>query len=123
MLLGARGHRGDARAAVREAAEAFTGLRATPWLARAGQALMRLPADEAEPAPRVPDGWSLLTGTEREIARRVAQGLTNPEIAARLVISPRTVQTHASHVYAKLGVSSRVQLTSLLHRHGLDRDA
>jgi DNA-binding CsgD family transcriptional regulator len=82
---------------------------------------MRLPADEAGPAARVPDGWSLLTGTEREIARRVAQGLTNPEIAARLVISPRTVQTHASHVYAKLGVSSRVQLTSLLHRHGLDR--
>ena len=72
-------------------------------------------------ADREPVGWAQPTSAEREVARRVAQGLTNPEIARELVVSPRTVQTHASHVYAKLGVSSRVQLTAVLHRHGLDR--
>ncbi|MFB9766781.1 LuxR C-terminal-related transcriptional regulator [Nocardioides kongjuensis] len=121
LLLGARGHRHDAQAAVREAADAFSGLRATPWLARAGRALLRLPAEERPAADREPVGWAQLTSAEREVARRVAQGLTNPEIARELVVSPRTVQTHASHVYAKLGVSSRVQLTAVLHRHGLDR--
>lgn len=122
VLLGARGHRADAQAAVREAADAFSGLRATPWLARAGRALLQLPVEGAAPAPSAaPAGWALLTSTEREVARRVAQGLTNPEIAGQLVVSPRTVQTHTSHIYAKLGVSSRVQLTAVLHRHGLDR--
>lgn len=121
VLLGGRGHRKDARAAVREAADAFSGLRATPWLARAGRALLQLPAAGTAAPPGAPTGWAQLTGTEREIARRVALGLTNPEIARQLVVSPRTVQTHTSHIYAKLGVSSRVQLTAVLHRHGLDR--
>lgn len=122
VLLGASGHRKGARAAIREAADAFSGLRATPWLARAGRALLQLPSEERPGPTRAPNGWAQLTSAEREVARRVARGLTNPEIARQLVVSPRTVQTHTSHIYAKLGVSSRVQLAAVLHRHGLDSE-
>ena len=48
-----------------------------------------------------------LSAREREILALVAQGETNPAIARRLAISPRTVQRHLDHVYTKLGVSSR----------------
>ncbi len=55
-----------------------------------------------------------LTGRERQIAGLVASGLSNREIAARLVISQRTVDAHVNHIFAKLSVSSRVQLTRRL---------
>ncbi|WP_241010689.1 helix-turn-helix transcriptional regulator [Mycobacterium camsae] len=55
-------------------------------------------------------GWASLTPTERDVARLVGEGLSNKGVATRLFISPRTVQTHLTHVYAKLGISSRVQL-------------
>jgi len=47
---------------------------------------------------------------ELDVVRLVQEGLGNKDIGARLFISPRTVQTHLTHVYAKLGVTSRVQL-------------
>jgi DNA-binding CsgD family transcriptional regulator len=59
---------------------------------------------------RPASGWPSLTPTERDVVRLVAEGLANNEIAARLFISRRTVQTHLTHVYAKLGFNSRVQL-------------
>jgi non-specific serine/threonine protein kinase len=52
-----------------------------------------------------------LTGREHEIAVHVASGLSNREIAARLFISKRTVDAHVEHIFGKLGISSRVQLT------------
>jgi len=51
-----------------------------------------------------------LTPREREIAELVSQGLSNKEIAARLVISPRTAEGHVEHILAKLGVTSRAQI-------------
>ena len=62
-------------------------------------------------------GWSSLTPAERDVVRLVSAGLANNEIAARLFISPRTVQTHLTHVYAKLGLTSRVQLAQEAARH------
>lgn len=55
-------------------------------------------------------GWDSLTPMETDVVRLVQEGLGNKEIGARLFISPRTVQTHLTHVYAKLGLTSRVQL-------------
>lgn len=111
-----QGSRAEATAAVREAAGIFAVLGAVPWLARAGRELQRLAPGVPAPRAELPPGWSLLTPTEREVAGHVADGLTNPAIAELLFVSPRTVQTHTSHIYAKLGVSSRVQLSALLRR-------
>ncbi|MGQ0572895.1 MAG: LuxR C-terminal-related transcriptional regulator [Pseudonocardia sp.] len=57
---------------------------------------------------------SLLTPRERELAELAARGLSNREIAARLVLSPRTVGNHLAHVYAKLGIAGRAELGALL---------
>ncbi|QLL06540.1 helix-turn-helix transcriptional regulator [Mycobacterium vicinigordonae] len=66
---------------------------------------------------RPSSGWGSLTPMELDVVRLVAEGLGNKEIGARLFISPRTVQTHLTHVYAKLGLSSRVQLVQEAGRH------
>jgi predicted ATPase/class 3 adenylate cyclase/DNA-binding CsgD family transcriptional regulator len=59
---------------------------------------------------RPSSGWGSLTPTERDVVRLVSEGLANNDIATRLFVSPRTVQTHLTHVYTKLGLTSRVQL-------------
>jgi DNA-binding CsgD family transcriptional regulator len=66
---------------------------------------------------RPPSGWASLTPTERDVVRLVAEGLANKDIATRLFVSPRTVQSHLTHVYTKLGVTSRVQLAQEATRH------
>ncbi len=55
-------------------------------------------------------GWASLTPAELDVVRLVSEGLGNNDIATRLFVSPRTVQSHLTHVYSKLGVTSRVQL-------------
>ena len=62
-------------------------------------------------------GWESLTPTERDVLRLLREGLSNKAIAARLLISHRTVQTHLTHSYAKLGVKSRVRLVQEAARH------
>jgi predicted ATPase/class 3 adenylate cyclase/DNA-binding CsgD family transcriptional regulator len=66
---------------------------------------------------RPTSGWASLTPTERDVVGLVSDGLGNKDIAARLFISPRTVQTHLTHVYHKLGLASRVQLVQEAARH------
>ena len=58
----------------------------------------------------VTTGWGSLTPAELRVVRLAEQGLTNPQIGERLFVSPRTVSTHLSHAFAKLGVASRVEL-------------
>jgi DNA-binding NarL/FixJ family response regulator len=57
-------------------------------------------------------GWEALTPSERQVAELAAEGLTNPQIAERLVVSRHTVATHVSHVLAKLGLRSRYELAA-----------
>jgi DNA-binding CsgD family transcriptional regulator len=57
-----------------------------------------------------------MTRSELAVARLVADGLTNREIADRLFVSPHTVSTHLRHVFAKLQINSRVDLTRLATR-------
>ena len=59
---------------------------------------------------RASSGWESLTPAELDVVRLVTEGLANKDIAARLFLSPRTVQAHLTHVYTKLGLTSRVQL-------------
>ena len=66
---------------------------------------------------RPASGWASLTPAERDVVRLVSEGFGNKDIASRLFVSPRTVQTHLTHVYTKLGLSSRVQLAQETARH------
>jgi DNA-binding CsgD family transcriptional regulator len=66
---------------------------------------------------RPTSGWESLTPTERDVIRLVSEGLANNDIATRLFVSPRTVQSHLTHVYSKLGLTSRVQLVQEAARH------
>jgi len=72
--------------------------------------------DVARRPPGRADGEEL-TGREREIAALVTLGLPNRDIAARLFISRRTVDAHINHIFAKLGLSSRVQLANWARDH------
>jgi DNA-binding CsgD family transcriptional regulator len=66
---------------------------------------------------RPTSGWESLTPMERDVVRLVSEGLGNKDIGARLFVSPRTVQTHLTHVYAKLGLTSRVQVAQEAAHH------
>lgn len=61
---------------------------------------------------RKPVGWAPLTRREREIAEFVADGMTNQEIATRLVISRRTADSHVHHILTKLGLANRAQIAT-----------
>jgi predicted ATPase/DNA-binding CsgD family transcriptional regulator len=67
---------------------------------------------------RATHGWGSLTRAEREVVKLVSEGLGNKEVAGRLFISPRTVQAHLTHVYTKLGLTSRTQLAHEAANHG-----
>jgi DNA-binding NarL/FixJ family response regulator len=87
----------------------FRDLGAEPWTARAAQGL-RAAGQPDTPNP----GRGELTVQEHEVALLAASGLTNKQIAARLLLSPRTVSTHLYHVFPKLGITSRAGLRDAL---------
>jgi DNA-binding CsgD family transcriptional regulator len=66
---------------------------------------------------RPTSGWAPLTPTELDVVRLVSEELANNDVAGRLFVSSRTVQTHLTHVYTKLGLSSRIQLVQEAARH------
>lgn len=61
---------------------------------------------------RPASGWESLTPTEAQVVELVAQGLTNPEVGARMFISRATVKVHLAHVFRKLNVGNRAELTA-----------
>ncbi len=72
---------------------------------------------ESRRPPTVPNKyylWMNLTAREKEIAHLVAQGKRNPEIAQELFISPYTVANHLRHIFGKLEINSRQQLTQVV---------
>jgi DNA-binding NarL/FixJ family response regulator len=74
----------------------------------------------ARPDPETPPSQlAELTAREREVMRLVAGGLSNPEIAKRLVISPLTAKTHVARILAKLGCHDRAQLVAIAYETGL----
>ncbi len=86
-------------------------------LERLGRRVRPGPATSAS-APGPGATLASLTAREQEVAALVAAGNTNREIAATLYLSEKTVESHLSHIFTKLGVSSRARLTSLLARQG-----
>lgn len=101
------GRRKAAAAAVAEASRRFASIGAAPWLARAEReaaALRVVPGED-------PDA---LTPAEDRVARLAASGMTNREIAARLVISPKTVEASLARSYSKLGIRRRAELSMRL---------
>ena len=86
--------------------------------------LQRLVTARARDRGRDPDadegGWAELTASEERIVTLVGEGLSNSEIATRLGISRRTVESHLYHAYPELGLSSRVELAvAVSNRHAL----
>ena len=90
-----------AREAIAAALDGFEQLGAATWIERARAELGRIGGRSREEG---------LTAAERRVAALVAEGHTNREVAAALFLGERTVETHLSHVYAKLGVRSRAEL-------------
>jgi len=73
---------------------------------------------DSRPRPEPPE-LALLTAREREVVRLVALGLSNNDIAARLVVSPLTAKTHVSRAMAKVAARDRAQLVVFAYRSGL----
>lgn len=119
-LLAAAGRTDDARALLGEARAIVETRGATRAAARLDAALRDLGVHRGTRGPRnrPATGWEALTDTERRVTDLVAEGLTNPQIGTRMFISRRTVETHLSHVFAKLGVSSRVELAAQVATRG-----
>jgi DNA-binding CsgD family transcriptional regulator len=104
--------RSQARAAFTYAVEVYTSLGAAADVARL-QAAFRAHGIRRGPHAkhrRARSGWDSLTETEIKIATLVEEGLSNPEIAAKLLLSRRTVATHVSHILKKLDVHSRTDI-------------
>jgi DNA-binding CsgD family transcriptional regulator len=120
VLLAAADGADAARAAYTEATLLYADLGAV-WDMRRCDARLRpygIRRGARGPRRRPSRGWEALSPTEVTVARLVAQGRSNPDIAAELLLSRRTVQSHVSHILAKLGARSRVEIA----HHVTERD-
>jgi DNA-binding CsgD family transcriptional regulator/tetratricopeptide (TPR) repeat protein len=102
--------RREARGHLRRSADLFRQVGAPPWEERA-EAELRATGETAR--KRDPSTLDQLTPQELQIAGRVADGMTNREIAAQLYLSPRTIDYHLRKVFSKLGIASRTELVRM----------
>jgi DNA-binding CsgD family transcriptional regulator len=119
VLAAARDDSPAARQALTAATAAYNSLGAQ-WDIRRSAARLRsygVRRGRASYKQRPATGWDALTPTELKIAYLVAAGQSNPDIAAALFLSRNTVQTHVSHILAKLGARSRAEILSEAARH------
>jgi DNA-binding CsgD family transcriptional regulator len=114
-----RGRRRDSRMHLGAALEAFEGCGATPWAERARTELR---ASGLTPRRRQPAAREQLTPQELQIARLVAEGKTNRDVAATLFVTPKTVEFHLTRVYRKLGIHSRSELVRRMADHETEVD-
>jgi len=119
LLAGADQPR-QAETALRQAVTGYEAFDAAWDLARADAMLRTLGVRRGKKGPRrrPRSGWEAMTDTERIVAGLVAEGLSNPQIGARMYLSRRTVQYHVSSILTKLDIVSRVELAALVVRHG-----
>ena len=103
----------DARAQLRAAHDQFTSIGMEAFAERARKELI---ATGEVVRARSVETRDDLTAQERQIAELARDGLSNPEIGARLFLSPRTVEWHLRHVFSKLGIHSRRELANVLAR-------
>jgi DNA-binding CsgD family transcriptional regulator len=113
-VFASHGRLGDARVLLAEALDHYEALGASRFEARAHAALRAVGARRGRRGSRERPltGWDSLTKSERAVAKLVAEGQTNREVAQRLYISPHTVNTHLRHIFGKLEVSTRAALAA-----------
>jgi DNA-binding CsgD family transcriptional regulator len=112
VSLAAGGDVARARSTLASAVHTYERFGAT-WDVRRASARLRRHGIRRGPqhgSPRPARGWAALTPSEVTIARMVAQGLSNPDIARELFVSRRTVQTHVSNILGKLELHSRIDI-------------
>jgi DNA-binding CsgD family transcriptional regulator/tetratricopeptide (TPR) repeat protein len=120
ILLAQQGERRAAKSALASAIEVYERLGAQ-WDLRRACARVRpfgIRWGARGPRGRPANGWTALSPTELTIARLVAQGMSNPDIATELLLSPRTVQSHVSNILVKLKAHSRVEIAREVLIHG-----
>jgi ATP/maltotriose-dependent transcriptional regulator MalT len=108
----------ESRAPLRAARQVFDALACVPWGERARQELR---ASGEQSRDRVPAARDRLSAQELQIAQMAATGMTNPEIAQQLYLSPRTVSSHLYRLFPKLGITSRSQLAGAIEAATEDR--
>jgi DNA-binding CsgD family transcriptional regulator len=97
----------EGMALVREVRDRAESMGSEPLLARAAELERAAKGRGAEQEP-----WHPLTIREYEVAKKIAEGLTNPQIGEALFVSPKTVSAHVEHILAKLGVSRRTEIAA-----------
>ena len=120
-VLAERGQHEEARAALNEAVTLYESMNARWDIRRADSRLRPFGIRRGVRGPREQrpaSGWAALTPTEVKIAAMIVRGDSTSEIAGGMFLSRRTVQTYISHILAKLGVKSRVEIAREALRHG-----
>ena len=118
VLHAERGNTENARTAYRAAVDTYGELGAAWDIMRADIRLRPYGVRRSVRSTRrhPASGWDGLTPTEQKIARLIAEGLSNPDIAAQMFVSRNTIQTHVAHILSKLDARSRFQIAHAVRR-------